>query len=127
MSADPTALYSRKNPFPAKLGTNRKLTAPGSAKDTRHFEVDISGSGLAYEVGDSLGVFPTNNPALVEELLGVLGLGGDEPVLDPNGQPVTLREALSRSYVITEPDKKLLAAIAEKDPSAAKFLPMVTP
>ena len=127
MSADPTALYSRKNPFPAKLGTNRKLTAPGSAKDTRHFEVDISGSDLAYEVGDSLGVFPTNNPALVEELLSVLGLGGDEPVVDPNGQPVTLREALSRSYVITEMDKKLLAAIAEKDPSAAKFLPMVTP
>ncbi|MEY2906547.1 MAG: hypothetical protein RLZZ408_1018, partial [Verrucomicrobiota bacterium] len=26
MSADPTALYSRKNPFPAKLRTNRKLT-----------------------------------------------------------------------------------------------------
>ena len=127
MSADPTALYSRKNPFPAKLGTNRKLTAPGSAKDTRHFEVDISGSGLSYEVGDSLGVFPTNNPALVEELLAVLGLGGEEPVVDPNAQPTTLREALTRFYVITEPDKKLLSMIAEKDPSAAKFLPMVKP
>ena len=127
MSADPTALYSRKNPFPAKLCANRKLTSPGSAKDTRHFEVDISGSGLAYEVGDSLGVFPTNNPALVEELLGVLGLVGEEPVLDPNAQPTTLREALTRFYVITEPDKKLLASIAEKTPSAAKFLSMVTP
>ena len=127
MSADPAALYSRKNPFPAKLGVNRKLTAPGSAKDTRHFEVDIAGSGVAYEVGDSLGVFPTNNPVLVEELLGVLGLGGEESVVDTNGQPVTLREALTRFYVITEIDKKLLAAIAEKDPLAAKFLPMVTP
>jgi sulfite reductase (NADPH) flavoprotein alpha-component len=127
MSADPTALYSRKNPFPAKLKTNRKLTGEGSAKDTRHFEIDLAGSGLVYEVGDSLGVFPTNNPALVEELLGVLGFSGDEQVPDTAGNPVTIREALTRFYVITEKDKKLLAAIAEKDATAAHFLPMVTP
>lgn len=127
MSADPAALYSRKNPFPAKLSTNRTLTGAGSAKDTRHFEIDLTGSGLAYEVGDSLGVFPTNNPALVEEILGVLGFSGDEPVTDPNGNPLSIREALTRSYVITEKDKKLLAAIAEKDPTAAHFAPMVTP
>ena len=127
MSADPAALYSRKNPFPAKLRTNRSLTGAGSAKDTRHFEIDLVGSGLAYEVGDSLGVFPTNNPALVEEMLGVLGFSGDEPVTDPNGKPLSIREALTRRYVITEKDKKLLAAIAEKDPTAAHFTPMVTP
>jgi sulfite reductase (NADPH) flavoprotein alpha-component len=127
MSADPAALYSRKNPFLAKLSTNRTLTGAGSAKDTRHFEIDLTGSGLAYEVGDSLGVFPTNNPALVEEILEVLGFSGDEPVTDPNGNPLSIREALTRSYVITEKDKKLLAAVAEKDPTAAHFAPMVTP
>ena len=127
MSADPTALYSRKNPFPAKLKKNRKLTAEGSAKDTRHFEIDLADSGLAYEVGDSLGVFPTNNPDLVEEILRVLGFSGQEPVTDPNGNTVSIREALTRSYVITEKDKKLLAAIAEKDPTAAHFIPMTTP
>ena len=127
MSADPNALYSRKNPFPAKLKTNRKLTKEGSAKDTRHFEIVLEGSGLQYEVGDSLGVFPTNNPALVEEILAVLGFTGEEQVPDTAGNPVTIREALTRFYVITEKDKKLLAAIAEKDPTAAHFLPMVTP
>jgi sulfite reductase (NADPH) flavoprotein alpha-component len=127
MSADPTALYSRKNPFPAKLKKNRKLTAEGSAKDTRHFEIDLADSGLAYEVGDSLGVFPTNNPDLVVEILSVLGFSGEEPVTDPNGNTVSIREALTRSYVITEKDKKLLAAIAEKDPTAAHFIPMTTP
>ena len=127
MSADPTALYSRKNPFPAKLKTNRSLTGPGSAKDTRHFEIDLDDSGLAYEVGDSLGVFPTNNPVLVEEILGALGFTGEEEVTDPNGNTIKIREALTRSYVITEKDKKLLAAIAEKDPTAAHFIPMTTP
>ncbi len=127
MSADPTALYTRKNPFPAKLAVNRKLTGSGSAKDTRHFEIDLTGSGVTYEVGDSLGVFPTNDPSLVSELLGVLGLTGGEIVPDTNGNPLTLREALLKFYVITEMDKKLLAAIAEKEPAAAKFLLMVTP
>ena len=127
MSADPNALYSRKNPFPAKLKTNRKLTKEGSAKDTRHFEIVLEGSGIQYEVGDSLGVFPTNNPVLVEEILSVLGFSGDEQVPDTAGNPVTIREALTRFYVITEKDKKLLAAIAEKDPTASHFLPMVTP
>ena len=127
MSADPSALYSRKNPFPAKLSTNRRLTGPSSAKDTRHFEVDISGSGITYEVGDSLGVFPTNNPSLVEEVIALLGLTGEEEVVDTNSQPVSLREALTRFYVITEMDKKLLVAIAGKEPAAAKFIAMVTP
>jgi sulfite reductase (NADPH) flavoprotein alpha-component len=127
MSADPNALYSRKNPFHAKLKKNRKLTGEGSAKDTRHFEIDLAHSGIAYEVGDSLGVFPTNNPALVEEILGVLSFSGEELVTDPNGNTISIREALTRSYVITEKDKKLLAAIAGKDPTAAHFIPMTTP
>ena len=127
MSADPNALYSRKNPFHAKLKKHRKLTAEGSAKDTRHFEIDLAGSGLTYEVGDSLGVFPTNNPSLVQEILDVLGFSGEEQVPDPNGNTVSIREALTKSYVITEKDKKLLAAIAERDPTASHFHAMVTP
>src|SRR5215203_4220036 len=43
--------YSRKNPFPARLLINRKLNGNDSAKDTRHFEISLQGSGLSYEVG----------------------------------------------------------------------------
>ena len=127
MSADPTAIYSRKNPFRAKIIANRLLTGPGSAKETRHFEVDLGDSGITYEVGDSLGVFPTNNPKLIAELLSLLGFTGEEMVVDTNGNPATLLQALSNFYVITEIDKKLLAAIAEKEPAASNFLTMVTP
>jgi sulfite reductase (NADPH) flavoprotein alpha-component len=112
-------LYSRKNPFPAPLTVNRQLTGAGSEKDTRHFEISLAGSGLDYEVGDSLGVFPENDPALVEKLLATLGFSGDEVVPNADKVPMPIREALSKSFVITAPDKKLLAAIAEKDSSAA--------
>lgn len=119
MSSDPAALYSRKNPFPGKLVTNRLLSAQGSGKEIRHHEISIAGSGLTYEAGDSLGVFPTNDPRLVEELLHALGASGDEPVVagpaGPNaGAPVPIRTALTRDLAITQPNKEFLAALAGK-------------
>jgi sulfite reductase (NADPH) flavoprotein alpha-component len=114
-------LYSRKNPFPATLKVNRKLTLGGSEKDTRHFEITLEGSGLDYEVGDSLGVFPKNDPALVESIIERLGFSGDEVVPNADKIEMPIREALSKSFIITAPDKKLLGAIAEKD-SSAEFL-----
>ena len=52
MSTDTTALYSRKNPFPGRMTVNRLLSRPGSGKEIRHHEIDLSGSGLTYEVGE---------------------------------------------------------------------------
>lgn len=119
--------YSRKNPFPATLSINRKLTSPHSNKDTRHYEVSIAGSGLVYEPGDSLGIFPLNDPQLVEELLEVLGFKGSEEVTDPNQQIISIREALLRHYIITDPSKQLLVAIAERDASASYLTSLHAP
>src|SRR3954464_5880622 len=41
--------YTRANPFPARLVVNRRLSGPESEKDTRHFEVDLTGWGLSFE------------------------------------------------------------------------------
>src|SRR5262249_39374008 len=71
-----TPKYSRTNPFPAPLLTNKRLNAPGSSKDTRHFEFALAGSGLTYEAGDALGVIPTNCPDLVDEILAALKCSG---------------------------------------------------
>ena len=62
----PASPYSRTNPFPGKLTVNRSLCGEGSEKDTRHFEIDLSGWGLNYEVGDSMTVWATNDPVLVD-------------------------------------------------------------
>src|ERR1700674_3810276 len=87
--------YTRTNPFPAKLVVNRSLCREGSEKDTRHFELDLKGWGLNYEVGDSMTVWPTNDPALVDELIKTVGAKGDEAVKSPSRE-TTLREALLR-------------------------------
>jgi sulfite reductase (NADPH) flavoprotein alpha-component len=110
-TAAPT--YSRSNPFPGKLIVNRRLSGPESRKDTRHFEIDLTGWGLSFEVGDSLAVYPSNDPDLVEEIIHLLGAKGDELVPAAKTQK-SLREALLRNYSITQPTPKLLKAITER-------------
>jgi len=90
--------FSKKNPFPARLKTNRKLNGEGSAKDTRHFEIVLEGSGLSYEVGDALGVMPTNCSDFVQEILDAAGLDGEQAVMTPSGQEKSLRLALATDF-----------------------------
>src|SRR5579862_54936 len=115
-----TLAYSRKNPFLETLLTNRKLTSGDSAKETRHYEISLEGSGLTYEAGDALGVFPTNCPALVEDVLRALNCDGEEAVPAPDGSEAPLRIALTRHYEINKAPPPLLQTIAER--SADKTL-----
>src|ERR1041384_5665499 len=119
--AAPTLPWTRSNPFPAKLVVNRRLSTPDSKKDTRHFEIDLSGWGLNFEPGDSVAIYPTNDPELVDEIIRAGGAKGDEPV--PAAKTTKpFREALLRDYSITQPTPKFLKAIAER----AKAAPMLT-
>src|SRR5262245_25403229 len=56
-SSAPAATYSRSRPFWTEMISHERLTGPGSGKDTRHFVLNLRGSGLTYVPGDSLGVF----------------------------------------------------------------------
>ena len=114
----PPGKYSRTNPFPATLLANKPLNAPGSGKDTRHFEIDLNGSGMAYEAGDALGVIPTNCPELVEDLLALLKCSGSEMVPGRDRAETTFREALLRHYEITKIAQPLLSAMAERTADA---------
>ena len=110
--------YTRANPFPARMLVNRRLSGPESEKDTRHFEIDLTGWGLSFEVGDSLAVYPSNDTELVDEIIRALGADGDEQVPRPRREPTTLREALLRDYSITQPTPKFLRAIAGRASAA---------
>jgi len=119
--------YSRANPFPGKLVVNRRLSGPESAKDTRHLEIDLTGWGLTYEVGDSVAVYATNDPQLVDEMIHALGATGDEQVPRPKGPTTTLREALLRDYGITQPTPKFLKAIIERANSSTLLKDLLQP
>jgi len=116
-----TSQWTRQNPFPAKLTVNRVLSTPESEKETRHFEIDLTCWGLSFEPGDSVAVYPTNDPKLVDDILRALGAKGDEPVTAAKMQK-PLREALLKDFSITQPTPKFLKAIAER----ASAAPMLT-
>ena len=108
--------YSRKNPFLAELTGHDRLTKAGSLKDTRHFVVNLAGSGLRYTPGDSLGAFGRNSPELVDEVIGLLGFEPEAAVNDPKGQPTTFRQALLRDYTINRANRKMMSALGERIP-----------
>src|SRR5205809_5782473 len=119
--------YTRANPFPARMLVNRRLSGPESEKDTRHFELDLTGWGLNFEVGDSLAVYPTNDRQLVHEIIRALGLTGDEEVPRPRGESTSLRIALLRDYSITQPTPKFLRAIAQRASAAPTLSYLLAP
>jgi sulfite reductase (NADPH) flavoprotein alpha-component len=125
-AAKPVSQYTRTNPFPGKLTVNRSLCGEGSEKDTRHFEIDLTGWGLSYEVGDSLTIWPTNDPKLVDAILKATGARGDEPVKSPKGE-TTLREALFRDCRITQTTPKFLKMITERANAAPLLTELLDP
>jgi sulfite reductase (NADPH) flavoprotein alpha-component len=119
--------WSRKNPFPARLLANRMLNGEGSGKEVRHFEISLAGSGLSYEVGDALGVLPSNCGELVGDVLSAVGCDGEEAVKTPDGSETSLRLALTQHYDITKPSTDLLKACAERGAAGGDLAALLDP
>ena len=107
--------FDKNNPFPARLVDRHRLSSSASQKDTQHFSVSIEGSGLTYKCGDSLGVFPTNNPESVKALLAAAGFTGAENVTLPKAlAPITLLEALTKSLSLNGPTYKFVQLLHDR-------------
>lgn len=108
------SLHTKDHPFPAILTENRLLTKPGSGKETRHFVLSLAGSGLSYKPGDSLGVFPTNDPAAVDEVISRLGASGEELITIGQGEVLPLRSALISRLSLALPNRKMVELLATR-------------
>lgn len=103
--------WTRKNPFPARLSLNKLLSKNGSGKEIRHYEVDISDSGIEYSAGDVINVLPVNNSTLVSLIIERLDI---DPSHIPNGKEQSLEVLLTSYYEISTPGKKLVTYLEEK-------------
>ena len=95
----PEETWTRARPFAAEITEHVRLTGSRSISDTRHIELSLEGSGIAYEPGDALGIVPRNDPALAEAVLKAAGLASD----------TDLRTALIERYDITTLTAKQVA------------------
>lgn len=90
-----------------KVTLEKKIsTVPeGYERAIDHFEFDLSGSGLSYEQGDSLGLWPSNTPEQVRLMLDALKLTGDEILkitpVDSN-RSVPLPEVIAARTLFTD-------------------------
>lgn len=112
------SLPTREAPFAAELLANQRITARGSDRDIRHLEISLEGSGLSYQPGDALGVWPVNPPALVDAVLATLGFSGDAAVTLAN-DTLPLREWLLRRRELTRISRPFLVKHAERAGSEA--------
>jgi len=67
---------------PAEVGflSRSRLNKAGSGKETWHIELDAANSGIQYAAGDSLGIVPSNHPALVDAVIAAIGAPPDFPI-----------------------------------------------
>jgi sulfite reductase (NADPH) flavoprotein alpha-component len=105
------AMHSRQQPFAAAVLENQRIVSRDSERDVRHVELSLEGSGLRYEAGDAVGVWPRNPPALVGQWLATLRLGGSVEV-EHGGKRLPLVRWLGEEREITRLTRPLVAAQA---------------
>ena len=105
--------WNRRRPFGSRVAVSRVLSKPGSAKQIHHYEFDLADSGIEYTAGDALAVMPTNDPALVDAVIGQLGLSPDADV-DGTG----LAQRMRSDWEIRTPSKELISVLAERAPAS---------
>ncbi|RDI51968.1 molybdopterin-dependent oxidoreductase [Nocardia mexicana] len=110
------APFTRNSPLAAPLVRNTLLSRPGAGKEVRQFGFDLRGLDASYEVGDSLGVWPTVGDELVSEWLEVTGLDGRHGV-ELDDREVPLAQALRSHYDIAKVSRDLLTFVAEHNPN----------
>jgi sulfite reductase (NADPH) flavoprotein alpha-component len=106
------AVPDRDRPFVAKVVAARLLSGPGSAKETRHYELDLTGSGIVFAAGDSFGAHPNNPPFEVDGIVAALHLDPESPVTLRDGRTLALRGALARRLCLQSVSVELLRQIA---------------
>lgn len=88
-------MEKKENAFLAKI-KERYCLNPGSEKETYHLVIDLEGSGIKYAVGDCLGIFPDNDPLLVNKLLEKLQANSDSLIEDRQGHSYSIGQFLSQ-------------------------------
>ncbi|KAH9980241.1 hypothetical protein BGW80DRAFT_1274264 [Lactifluus volemus] len=67
-------IHDAKNPYAAPITVSRELFQNTQNRNCVHVEFGIEGSGITYQHGDHVGVWPSNPDVEVERLLCALGL-----------------------------------------------------
>ena len=94
--------WNKQNPYLAKITSKKLLSGKQSNKEVFHYEISLGDSGIIYQPGDSLGIFPVNNNILVRAIINRLQIN---PTYIPEGYDLNIYELLERSHYIVLNDR----------------------
>jgi len=118
--------YSKDRPFLATIKERLPLSGKKSQKKTQHIVIDLHDSGIVYEVGDCIGVYPHHDSELVKKTLDTLNAAGNESIHDKRSDhDYSIRDFLHHKVVLTSINRKLVMTFAEKQPNETKKLSLL--
>jgi len=103
-----------EGPIEAEITEHINLNSSRSAKETIHLELAFDGAAPAYKPGDSLDIYPENDPAYVVALLKSAGLAAEDALraeLITSRDITTLSVRTLDAYVATTGDARLKTLI----------------
>lgn len=107
----------RSAPLQAEVIERAPLTVTPSNKQVAHVVLALEDSGLVWQPGDSLGVWPTNAPELVAQILDLTGLSAEAPV-QRSGRDWRLGDWLASQAELTRLARPFIQAWAGLSESA---------
>ncbi|WP_102692456.1 assimilatory sulfite reductase (NADPH) flavoprotein subunit [Rummeliibacillus pycnus] len=116
-----SSVYSKKFPYQAEIVEKINLNMDGSNKETYHLELSLEDSGIKWQAGDSIGIYPHNHQSVVEELIEVAGFSGDEYV-QYKKETLPILDVLKNHLEITVLTKPLIEKLAPYTNGASELL-----
>lgn len=114
-------MYNKTNPYLAAIVDRYPLCQSGSLKNTCHLALDLKGSGITYQVGDSLAVMAVNIPEVVQKTIEAAKADGTEIVHDKHtGAAWTLLDYFSQKVNLAAVPRKLVSEICQRQTSLEK-------
>jgi len=109
-----TKKSSGKKIYKGNLLAHINLNDRGSNKETYHIEIEAE--DVSYQPGDSIGIIPENNKAVVEEIIAITGID-DTTNVDYKDELYSVYDLLQKKLNITYLPERVIrqyAAIVEK-------------
>jgi len=111
----------RKNPATVVIKQRYALTHSSSTKQVYHVSLDLQNTSFSFKVGDSIGIFPQNDPSDIEYLLSAMHAQGDEIIIEPRSQEsMSIRHFLSHKANLVRLTSGFLKLYAEALPIQKK-------
>jgi sulfite reductase (NADPH) flavoprotein alpha-component len=96
-----------------RVKSHRKVTLADAGSEIRELILELDDPRIQYQAGDSLAVFPHNDPDLVRALLRAVGARGQEMIATPSGATEVWR-CLLEDLDITHVKDETLRLFAEE-------------